>query len=158
MQVVGSGNQTFLMNFQANMVLHAKLFISLILFHIAASAPATLSSSSGQALTLDTSSQSPNPSLIDSLNVANLTGDGNGGCASSSKFLSWKTKNWQIEDCYTAVHNMFISEVLTHPNEEFEFVDRATPATKPKLTTQRTPRKYVVGKHCLYSPALEIVS
>ena len=135
------------MNLEANMLSLTRLFVSFIFLRIAASAPAAPSSSSGQALTLDTSSQSPNPSLIDTLPVANLTDETYGGCASSSKFLGWKTKNWQIEDCYTAVHNMFISEVLTHPNEVFEFVDKGASATKPMLTPQRTPRKYVVGKH-----------
>jgi len=106
----------------------SKLIVISILIHLTISAPANL-------LTPLSLSQPP----------TNLTAS-NGNCASSYKYPSWSAPNWNIEDCYSTVHQLYIDEVLTHPDTQYEFVARGASATRPKLTGQRTPRKYVVSK------------
>ncbi|KAL6722323.1 hypothetical protein ACLMJK_001430 [Lecanora helva] len=115
-------------------------FIGLVL-----SAPSTSPLGTAQSLSLDIGTQDSTLPPINSTPIVNLTAGKNGGCATSSRFQSWRTKDWKVEDCYAAVHGMFIAEVLTHPNQAFEFVDKGASATKPNLNPQRTPRKYVVG-------------
>lgn len=118
----------------------------LVLIQLALSAPANPPSNFRDTLILGTSSLGSNHSLIEPLPIGNLSGASNGNCASSNKYHSWKTPNWDIEDCYSAVHQMFLREVFTHPDEPFEFVAKGASATKLGLNPQRTPRKYVVRK------------
>ncbi len=107
-------------------ILHTvPLLLSLI--PLALSAPAT-------SLTL--------PSLVLS---RNLTSEGDGNCASSSRFPSWSASDWNIADCFQAVNRLYLKEVWSRPEKEFEFVARGASATKPDLDPQRTPRKYTVG-------------
>jgi len=121
------------------------ILASALLSHPATSAPNPVTSSpnSGQLLGIEDSGQDFNLSLANLLPEASISGSDVGNCASSTKFLSWRTKDWLIEDCYAAVHNLYLTEVLTHPDQPYEFVARGASATKPKLTVQQTPRKYV---------------
>ena len=82
------------------------------------------------------------PPSTEALNVT----AGNGNCASSYQYPSWGASDWVIEDCYSALNQLYIDEVLPHPDNRYEFIARGAQATRPKLTVQRTPRKYVVGK------------
>lgn len=94
----------------------------------------------------------PTPPPLNTLSLpqpsTNLTAS-NGNCASSTKFPSWSAPNWNIEDCYSTVNQLYLDEVLSHPDTQYEFIARGASATQPKLTGQRTPRKYVVRKYPL---------
>ena len=70
----------------------------------------------------------------------------NGNCASPVKFPSWSSSDWVIEDCYTAVQQLYVREVLAHPNTEREFLALGVRPTKFPLEQQRTPRKYIVRR------------
>ncbi|CAD6593272.1 MAG: hypothetical protein ASARMPRED_007228 [Alectoria sarmentosa] len=74
-----------------------------------------------------------------------LNASGNGNCASTTRYPDWYSNGWVIEDCYTAVQQLYLKEMLTHPDEEYEFVTLGWSPTRPQLESQRTPRKYVVG-------------
>lgn len=81
----------------------------------------------------------------------NLTGNSIGNCASSSSFPSWSASDWNIDDCFSALHRLYLKEVWNRPDKKFEFVARGASATRPGLDPQRTPRKYTVGtlrSHC----------
>ena len=129
-----------------NMLPRCNVFVSLLLIQITVSAPAISSRNSGQAISLNVPTSDFDLSRANLLPVADLNGSNNGNCASSSKYKSWRTEKWNIEDCYSAVQKLYIEEVLTHPDEQFEFVDKWASSTKPELTLQRSPRKYIVSK------------
>lgn len=79
----------------------------------------------------------------------------NGNCASSTKYPSWSSPDWVIEDCYTAVQHVYLEEVLSHPNIAYEFLGKGASPKRPPPDSQRTPRKYVVRKwdislHCVW--------
>lgn len=95
--------------------------------------------------TLLTSAPAMSLSLPSLALPTNLTADGNGNCASSSRFPSWSASDWDINDCFSALHRLYLKEVWNRPDKEFEFVGRGASATRPDLDPQRTPRKYIVG-------------
>ncbi|CAD6583281.1 MAG: hypothetical protein ASARMPREDX12_001219 [Alectoria sarmentosa] len=70
-----------------------------------------------------------------------LNASGNGNCASTTRYPDWYSNGWITEDCYTAVQQLYLKEVLTHPDEEYEFVTLGVSPTRPQLESQRTPRK-----------------
>ena len=141
-----------MVSFKVGMCALAGIFTSVLLIQLAASAPASSSSRPGQVLVLDPAGQNPAIALANLPPLANLSNSDKGNCASAYRYSNWKAKEWTIEDCYSAVQQLFIMEVLTHPDEPFEFVDKGASATKPKLTSQRTPKKYVVGEQCFWFP------
>ncbi len=51
-----------------------------------------------------------------------------------------------IEDCYSAVHQLYVREVLARPVVEYEFLARGVSPTMQPLESVRTPRKYIVRK------------
>ncbi|MCJ1460294.1 hypothetical protein MMC28_010673 [Mycoblastus sanguinarius] len=116
------------------------LFLSLLI-EIAICAPANpvdsiaiSSSNAGNNLLLN-----PVPSA--SLNVS---GASNGNCASAPKFSTWQAPGWNTEDCYSAVQQMYLKEVYTHPDADYEFVAQGASSTRPDLPVEKTPRKYTV--------------
>lgn len=75
-----------------------------------------------------------------------LNASDNGNCASTAKYPSWTSNDWVIEDCYAAVQQLYLKEFLAHPDVAYNFV---APGVSPKgslVDSQRTPRKYVIGK------------
>lgn len=75
-----------------------------------------------------------------------LNASSNGNCASTAKYPNWNSNDWVIEDCFSAVQQVYLKEVLTHPDEAYEFVALGVPPTRVPLDSQRTPRKYIVSK------------
>ena len=125
-----------------------RALLFLLLLGWVSSAPTNPSSAITQALNLEITGQDPQgPLALAGLPpIVNLTHGNKGNCASANKYSSWKAQDWIIEDCYSAVYQLYMSEVFTHPNEQFEFTARGAAATKPNLKTQKTPRKYVNSK------------
>ena len=124
------------------------LFLSLLI-EIAICAPANpvdsiaiSSSNAGNNLLLN-----PVPSA--SLNVS---GASNGNCASAPKFSTWQAPGWNTEDCYSAVQQMYLKEVYTHPDADYEFVAQGASSTRPDLPVEKTPRKYTVSRFNSHSP------
>lgn len=77
--------------------------------------------------------------------IGQLNGSFDSNCATARKYPSWSAGgDWEILDCYSAVHQLYLKEALLHKDELFEFVSKGGSARKPELTSQRTPRKYVV--------------
>ena len=76
----------------------------------------------------------------------NGSSSSNGNCASTAKYPSWTSPDWVIEDCYSAVHQLYVREVLARPNTAYEFVAQGVSPRKAPLEALRTPRKYVVRK------------
>ena len=132
---------------EAGLMSICKALVSYLLIRTAISAPGTPPINSQPSLDLDDISQNFNLSVTNLEPVANLSGSSNGKCASSLKFPTWTAKDWNIEDCYSAVQKVYLEEVLTHPDKQFEFVARGASAIMPKLTAQRTPRKYVIREY-----------
>ena len=120
-----------------------RVFVSILLLRFVAPAPTNPSFTSTQALSLDTAGQISQDLLTGLPPLANLSYGNKGNCASANKYSSWKAQDWIIEDCFGAVHQLYLSEVFTHPSELFEFTAQGAAATRPDLKMQRTPRKYV---------------
>ncbi|KAF6238627.1 hypothetical protein HO173_003133 [Letharia columbiana] len=72
-----------------------------------------------------------------------LNASDNGNCASTTKYPSWNSNDWVIEDCYIAVQQLYFREVLEHPDVAYEFVALGVSPTRSSLDSQRTPRKYI---------------
>lgn len=75
-----------------------------------------------------------------------LNASSNGNCASTARYPSWTSNDWVIEDCYTAVQQLYFKEFLVHPDVAYEFVAPGVSPTKPPQISQRTPRKYIFSK------------
>ena len=69
----------------------------------------------------------------------------NGNCASRAKYPSWTSPDWLIEDCYTVVQQLYVSQVHTHPKVVYEFLAQGLSPRQYPLA-QRTPRKYIFRK------------
>lgn len=111
--------------------------LSAILFQVIQCAPATSPLPSRPIYSL--------PPIQPSLPL-NTSGNDNGNCASTIRYPNWYSNDWVIEDCYAAVQQLYLKEMRTHPGIEYEFVTLGVSPTRPKLESQRTPRKYVVSK------------
>ncbi len=109
--------------------------LSFVLFHVIHCAPATSPLPSRPIYSL--------PPLQPSLP---LNASSNGNCASTAKYPSWSSDDWVVEDCYTAVQQLYLKEVFGHPEVAHEFVARGLSPTRFPLGSERTPRKYVVRK------------
>ena len=109
--------------------------LSFILFRVIRCAPATSPLPSYPIYSL--------PPLRPSLS---LNASSNGNCASTGKYPSWNSNDWVIEDCYTVVQQLYVKEVLDHPEVPYEFVARGVTPTRFPLDSERTPRKYTVRK------------
>ena len=75
-----------------------------------------------------------------------LNASTNGNCADPAKYPSWNSNDWVIEDCYAAVQQLYLKEVLAHPGVMYRFVAPGVSPTTSPLDSQRTPRKYIVSK------------
>ena len=73
-----------------------------------------------------------------------LNASSNGNCASTAKYPSWSSNDWVVEDCYTAVQQLYFKEILSHPDVAYEFVAPGISPTRFPLDSERTPRKYTV--------------
>ena len=122
-----------------------RTIISISLIQSALSAPATSPSSQTDVLTLNSIIQTSNFSRLDLLPPANVSASGgsNGNCASSYKYPTWTAPGWNVQDCWSAVQQVYLEEVWSKKEEPCEFVGKGASATKPQLCTVRTPRKYI---------------
>ena len=69
----------------------------------------------------------------------------NGNCASKSKYPSWTSADWVVEDCYRVVQQLYVKEVYAHPKVVYEFLAQGLSPRQYPLA-QRTPRKYIFRK------------
>ena len=83
--------------------------------------------------------------LLPSISLPTNLTEGVGNCATSTRFPNWSSNDWNIHDCWQAVNQLYLKEVWSRPDKEFEFVARGASARMPSLDPQRTPRKYTVG-------------
>lgn len=75
-----------------------------------------------------------------------LNASSNGNCAETARYPSWNAKDWVVEDCYTAVQQLYFMEVLSHPDVPYEFIAPGVSPTRSPLESVKTPRKYIVRK------------
>lgn len=76
----------------------------------------------------------------------NGSSESNGNCASQAKYPSWSSSDWVIEDCYAAVQQLYLQEVVARPNVEYEFSASWLSPKQFALDSVRTPRKYIDRK------------
>lgn len=77
------------------------------------------------------------------LQPSSLNASDNGKCASTAQFPTWTSRDWVVEDCYVAVHDLFIREVHNRPDVSYQFVAKGLVPPRSPLDSQRTPRKYI---------------
>ncbi|KAL9130253.1 MAG: hypothetical protein Q9217_001503 [Psora testacea] len=87
------------------------------------------------------SDQALNSSSPSSLQLPQKSTISNSNCVDSPR---WNAPGWSVEDCYSAVQQLFLQDVHNKPGNTYEFLPSRTSPPQTPFPIVYTPRKYTI--------------